>query len=96
MIPIQTNAIPLVLDDRDTMGAAQTGTGKTVALIIPLLQKMLRHENASMSPAGHPVRALVLVPTRKLADHVVNTVKNYAKHIQLRSAVLFVSRKRCS
>ena len=50
------------------MGAAQTGTGKTAAFSIPLLQKMLRHENASMSPARHPVRALVLAPTRELAD----------------------------
>ncbi|MFN9448983.1 MAG: DEAD/DEAH box helicase, partial [Rubrivivax sp.] len=56
---------------------------------IPLLQKMLRHENASASPARHPVRALVLAPTRELADQVANNVKTYAKHTQLRSTVVF-------
>jgi superfamily II DNA/RNA helicase len=71
------------------MGAAQTGTGKTAAFTIPLLQKMLRHENGSASPARHPVRALVLAPTRELADQVANSVKTYAKHTQLRSAVVF-------
>jgi superfamily II DNA/RNA helicase len=71
------------------MGAAQTGTGKTAAFTIPLLQKMLRHENASMSPARHPVRALVLAPTRELADQVAASVKKYASHTQLRSAVVF-------
>ena len=51
MTPIQAKAIPLVLAGRDVMGAAQTGTGKTAAFSIPLLQKMMKHENASMSPA---------------------------------------------
>ena len=89
MTPIQAKAIPIVLDGRDVMGAAQTGTGKTAAFTIPLLQKMLRHENASASPARHPVRALVLAPTRELADQVANNVKTYAKHTQLRSTVVF-------
>jgi superfamily II DNA/RNA helicase len=89
MTPIQAKAIPIVLAGRDVMGAAQTGTGKTAAFSLPLLQKMLRHENASMSPARHPVRALVLAPTRELADQVAANVKNYAKHTQLRSAVVF-------
>ena len=89
MSPIQAKAIPLVLDGRDVMGAAQTGTGKTAAFTLPLLQKMMRHENASMSPARHPVRALVLAPTRELADQVANSVKTYAKHTQLRATVVF-------
>ena len=89
MTPIQAKAIPLVLAGRDMMGAAQTGTGKTAAFSLPLLQKMLRHETASMSPARHPVRALVLAPTRELADQVAANVKNYAKYTQLRSAVVF-------
>jgi superfamily II DNA/RNA helicase len=89
MTPIQAKAIPIVLAGRDVMGAAQTGTGKTAAFTIPLLQKMLRHENASMSPARHPVRALVLAPTRELADQVANNVKTYAKHTSLRSTVVF-------
>jgi ATP-dependent RNA helicase RhlE len=89
MTPIQAKAIPVVLDGRDVMGAAQTGTGKTAAFSIPLLQKMLRHENPSVSPARHPVRALVLAPTRELADQVANNVKAYSRHTQLRAAVVF-------
>ncbi len=89
MTPIQAKAIPVVLAGRDVMGAAQTGTGKTAAFTLPLLQRMMRHENASMSPARHPVRALVLAPTRELADQVAENVKKYAKHSQLRSAVVF-------
>ena len=89
MTPIQAKAIPIVLAGQDVMGAAQTGTGKTAAFTLPLLQRMLRHENASASPARHPVRALVLAPTRELADQVANNVKAYAKHTLLRSTVVF-------
>jgi len=89
LTPIQAKAIPIVLDGRDVMGAAQTGTGKTAAFTLPLLQKMLKHENASMSPARHPVRALVIAPTRELADQVANNVKTYAKHTHLRATVVF-------
>jgi ATP-dependent RNA helicase RhlE len=56
---------------------------------LPLLQRLLKHENASTSPARHPVRALVLLPTRELADQVAQQVKLYAQHTQLRSAVVF-------
>jgi superfamily II DNA/RNA helicase len=89
MTPIQAKAIPIVLAGQDVMGAAQTGTGKTAAFTLPLLQRMLKHENASASPARHPVRALVLAPTRELADQVANNVKTYAKHTLLRSPVVF-------
>jgi superfamily II DNA/RNA helicase len=89
MTPIQAKAIPIVLAGRDVMGAAQTGTGKTAAFTLPLLQKMLRHETSSVSPARHPVRALVLAPTRELADQVAANVKTYAKYTQLRSTVVF-------
>jgi ATP-dependent RNA helicase RhlE len=89
MTPIQAKAIPIVLAGRDVMGAAQTGTGKTAAFSLPLLQKMLKHENASMSPARHPVRALVLAPTRELADQVANSVKQYSKFTKLRATVVF-------
>jgi superfamily II DNA/RNA helicase len=89
MTPIQAKAIPLVLEGRDVMGAAQTGTGKTAAFTLPLLQKMLKHENSSASPARHPVRALVLAPTRELADQVANNAKTYAKHTRLRTMVVF-------
>ena len=89
MTPIQAQAIPVVLQGRDVMGAAQTGTGKTAAFSLPLLQRMMKHENASTSPARHPVRALVLLPTRELADQVAQQVALYAKYTQLRSAVVF-------
>ena len=89
MTPIQAKAIPLVLAGRDVMGAAQTGTGKTAAFSIPLLQKMMKHENASVSPARHPVRAIVLAPTRELAVQVAANVKTYASKSNLRSAVVF-------
>ncbi len=89
MTPIQAQAIPVVLEGRDVMGAAQTGTGKTAAFSLPLIQCMLKHENASTSPARHPVRALVLLPTRELADQVAQQVKAYAKYTQIRSAVVF-------
>ncbi|MDP2006332.1 MAG: DEAD/DEAH box helicase [Rubrivivax sp.] len=89
MTPIQAKAIPIVLAGRDVMGAAQTGTGKTAAFTLPLLQKMMRHESASTSPARHPVRALVLTPTRELADQVAENVKKYAQHSLLRSLVVF-------
>jgi len=89
MTPIQAQAIPVVLTGKDVMGAAQTGTGKTAAFSLPLLQRLLKHENASTSPARHPVRALVLLPTRELADQVAQQIKMYAKYTQLRSTVVF-------
>src|SRR5262250_2192976 len=57
--PIQAQAIPLVLEGRDVLGGAQTGTGKTAGFTLPLLQRLSRHANASASPARHPVRALI-------------------------------------
>jgi ATP-dependent RNA helicase RhlE len=89
MTPIQAKAIPIVLAGRDVMGAAQTGTGKTAAFTLPLLQRMMNHENASASPARHPVRALVLTPTRELAVQVAENVAKYAKRSTLRSMVVF-------
>ncbi|MFY8054943.1 MAG: DEAD/DEAH box helicase, partial [Limnohabitans sp.] len=89
MTPIQAQAIPVVLTGQDVMGAAQTGTGKTAAFSLPLLQRLMKHENTSTSPARHPVRALVLLPTRELADQVAQQVKLYAKYSNLRSAVVF-------
>src|SRR3982750_549599 len=77
MTPIQAKAIPVVLAGRDVMGAAQTGTGKTAAFSLPLLHKMLPHENGSMSPA------------RELADQVADNIKGYAAHSKLRVAVVF-------
>jgi ATP-dependent RNA helicase RhlE len=87
--PIQEKAIPIVLDGKDVMGAAQTGTGKTAAFALPILHKLLPDASTSVSPARHPVRALILTPTRELADQVADNVKQYAKHTPLRSTVVF-------
>ncbi len=87
--PIQVQAIPLVLEGRDVMGAAQTGTGKTAGYSLPMLQSLLFSANTSMSPARHPVRALILVPTRELADQVFEDVKRYARYTPVKSAVVF-------
>jgi len=87
--PIQAQAIPLVLEGCDLMAGAQTGTGKTAAFVLPMLQKLMPFASASPSPARHPVRALVLVPTRELAIQVEASVKIYAKHSHLKSLVVF-------
>ena len=87
--PIQAKAIPVVLQGRDVMGAAQTGTGKTASFSLPIIQLLLAHANTSASPARHPVRALVLTPTRELADQVADNVKAYSRHTPLRSTVVF-------
>ena len=87
--PIQAKAIPIVLEGRDVMGAAQTGTGKTAAFTLPIIQKLLPNANASTSPARHPIRALILTPTRELSDQVADNASLYAKHTDLRTAVVF-------
>lgn len=87
--PIQTLAIPAVLAGNDVMGAAQTGTGKTASFGLPLLDRLIPTANMSMSPARHPVRALVLTPTRELADQVHENLQSYAKYTGLRSACVF-------
>jgi len=87
--PIQAQAIPVALVGADLMAGAQTGTGKTAAFALPLLQKLLPHANNGASPAKHPVRALILTPTRELAIQVEESVKAYAKHTPLRSLVVY-------
>ena len=87
--PIQEQAIPQVMAGHDVMGAAQTGTGKTAAFTLPILHLLMPHASASVSPARHPVRALMLAPTRELADQIFQNVHQYATHTPLRSAVVF-------
>ncbi len=87
--PIQAQAIPVVLQGNDVMGAAQTGTGKTASFSLPIIQLLLAHANTSASPARHPVRALILTPTRELADQVAENVKAYSCHTPLRATVVF-------
>ncbi|MCD8516223.1 MAG: DEAD/DEAH box helicase [Burkholderiaceae bacterium] len=87
--PIQAQALPEIMAGRDVMGAAQTGTGKTAAFTLPILHRLMPLANASASPARHPVRALILTPTRELADQVFESVKRYGLYTPLRSAVVF-------
>ena len=87
--PIQAKAIPAVLERRDIMGCAQTGTGKTAGFTLPMLQLLAPYANSSPSPARHPVRALVLTPTRELAAQVSDSVKAYGKFLKLRSTVVY-------
>ena len=87
--PIQAQAIPVVLAGRDLLGAAQTGTGKTAGFTLPLLQRLAPMATKSFSPALHPVRCLILTPTRELAIQVHDSVKTYGKHIPLRSFVVY-------
>lgn len=87
--PIQAQAIPHVMAGLDVMGAAQTGTGKTAAFTLPILHRLMPFASTSVSPARHPVRALILAPTRELADQIYQNVAQYAKHTPLRSAVVF-------
>ena len=83
--PIQEKSIPVVLSGKDLMGGAQTGTGKTAAFTLPLLQRILPFASPSPSPARHPVRVLMLAPTRELAVQVYESVKSYSKYVPIRS-----------
>lgn len=84
--PIQNQAIPFILAGRDVMAGAQTGTGKTAGFTLPMLQRL----SEKPIPSGRrPVRALVLTPTRELAAQVADSVETYARHLPLRSAVVF-------
>ncbi|MAG79626.1 MULTISPECIES: DEAD/DEAH box helicase [unclassified Limnobacter] len=87
--PIQAKAIPVVLTGVDVMGAAQTGTGKTAGFSLPILNRLMPLATENTSPARHPVRALILTPTRELADQVAANVHTYAKFTPLRSTVVY-------
>jgi ATP-dependent RNA helicase RhlE len=87
--PVQSAAIPLVLAGRDVLAAAQTGTGKTAAFVLPILERLRNTANAGFSPARHPVRVLILTPTRELAMQIGAAVKTYSRGIPLRSTVVY-------
>ena len=88
--PIQAQAIPAVLDGRDLLAAAQTGTGKTAAFTLPLLQRLLDlNRTSERSKPGRLPRALVLVPTRELAAQVSDSIRIYGQHTPIRSTVVF-------
>lgn len=83
--PIQQQAIPAVLSGQDLMAAAQTGTGKTAGFTLPMLQNLLKGQSAR----NNQVRALVLTPTRELAQQVADNVSLYSKHLPLKSTVVY-------
>lgn len=83
--PIQRQAIPVVLEGRDMLASAQTGTGKTAGFTLPMLQRL----NTGKRPGKRQVRALVLTPTRELAAQVGESVSTYGQHLALRSHIIF-------
>ena len=87
--PVQAQAIPLVLAGRDVLAAAQTGTGKTAAFALPILERLAHHASSSPSPARHPIRALVLTPTRELAMQIDESMTTLGKGTNLRSTVVY-------
>ena len=82
--PIQQQAIPLILEGRDVLAAAQTGTGKTAGFTLPLLQKLQQSDKNRRN-----IRALVLTPTRELAAQVAESVRDYGAHLPFKTAVIF-------
>lgn len=86
--PIQQQAIPHILEGRDLLGCAQTGTGKTAAFAIPMLQ-LLAKPTSMESRGQRPIRALVLTPTRELAIQIQESFNAYGRHLRLRNLVVF-------
>ena len=87
--PVQAQAIPVILEGRDVLAGAQTGTGKTAGFTLPLLQLLATQASASASPGHHPVRALIVTPTRELAAQVEESVRTYGRHLPLRSTLIY-------
>jgi ATP-dependent RNA helicase RhlE len=86
--PIQTQAIPLILEGRDILGSAQTGTGKTAAFAVPILQ-ILSAEREPGRPKRRNIKALVITPTRELAIQVSGSFSTYGKHTGLKNTVVY-------
>jgi len=83
--PIQEKAIPHILEGKDLLASAQTGTGKTAGFTLPVLQ----HLAETKHPKYRPLRALVLTPTRELAAQVHDNVREYSKYVNIKSCVVF-------
>ncbi|WP_374651404.1 DEAD/DEAH box helicase [Dongia sp.] len=84
--PIQAQSIPALLEGHDLLGLAQTGTGKTAAFVLPMLQRMMANRK---QPQPKSMRALILTPTRELAVQINDSIKTYGRHLPLRSTVIF-------
>ncbi|WP_152287419.1 DEAD/DEAH box helicase [Flavicella marina] len=85
--PIQQQAIPLLLEGQDLLGCAQTGTGKTAAFAIPIIQKLFNSSNTKKRPKR--IKALVVTPTRELAIQIEENFEEYSKHTHLKNTVIF-------
>ena len=86
--PVQAQAIPVILEGRDVLAGAQTGTGKTAGFTLPMLQRLAAQDLAD--PAGNRrVRALILTPTRELAAQIEESVRTYGRHLNLRSTLIY-------
>ncbi len=81
--PIQTRAIPAILEGRDLVGVAQTGTGKTAAFVLPLLERL------AVRPAQAHTRALILAPTRELVVQIAGNLRAYSNHLHVRSVMVY-------
>jgi len=86
--PIQEQAIPIILQKKDILAGAQTGTGKTAGFTLPMLELLSRAEK-SKGGKGHHIKALILTPTRELATQVEESVRFYGRHLPFKSAVIF-------
>ena len=84
--PIQEQAIPAAVAGKDVLGLAQTGTGKTCAFAIPILQKL---KNEERLPGFPPIRSLILTPTRELAIQIYDSLVSYAKYTDIRCALVY-------
>ncbi|BDU70849.1 DEAD/DEAH box helicase [Mesoterricola silvestris] len=87
--PVQEQAIPAILEGRDLLAGAQTGTGKTAGFVLPILQLLAPSANSSASPARHPIRCLILTPTRELCMQIEESVRTYGRHLPLRSTSVY-------
>ena len=83
--PIQEKAIPHVLEGKDVLASAQTGTGKTAGFTLPILEILA----ASKKEGKRPIRSLILTPTRELAAQVYENVREYSEHLDIKCAVIF-------
>ena len=86
MTPIQSQAIPYILNGHDLVGVAQTGTGKTAAFSLPIIQKLLKAEGKRTAKA---TRALILAPTRELAVQIADNINAYGKYLHLRTTLVY-------
>ena len=87
--PIQAQAIPIILAGTDLLGGAQTGTGKTAGFVLPLLHRLTANPAKHATAGRAPIRALILTPTRELAAQVEESVREYGKHLPLKSMMMY-------